>query len=80
MAASSAGKFAFKPRHELDTMIDAFEQELARRLTELTDHFNAHADIILSMTGADDDQHVYGRINGILQRYGLLEDSPPPER
>lgn len=79
MTTSSAGKFAFKPRGELDVLIEKFEHDVTDKLEELTEHFTAYADIILSMTGADDDQYVCNRLNSILQERGLLRDSPSPE-
>jgi hypothetical protein len=79
MAASSAGKFTFKQRAELDAMLDAFEGDLARKREELNAHFSAYADIILSMTSADDDQYVCNRLDSILRGNGLPGDAPAPK-
>lgn len=87
MPESSAWKFSYKRRDELDALIDKFEEELSYRLSDLQAHYSAYADTILSMTGADDDQYVTERINTILKARGLLGDTPadsdlavPPER
>ena len=78
MASSSAAKFRFKRRDELDTLIDQFERDLSVSLNELQAHYATHADIILSMTGADDDQYVCDRLNTILRSYGLLDEASTP--
>ncbi|HEY1140730.1 MAG TPA: hypothetical protein VGE88_11055 [Lysobacter sp.] len=75
MGASSAGKFSFKRRDELDTLIDTFEQDLSARIDDLVAYVNGYADTILSVTGADDDQYVCTRINGILKERGLRFDA-----
>ena len=76
MGVSSAGKFAFKRREELDALIDGFEQDLLTRFDELVAYCNGYADTILSVTGADDDEYVVNRINAILRERGLLPESP----
>ena len=79
MGASSAGKFSsFKPRDELDALIDGFEQDLSKRLDELVVYCNGYANSILSVTAADDDQYVCNRINTVLREHALLLDSLPP--
>lgn len=75
MPESSAWKFSYKRRDELDALIDKFEEELSYRLSDLQAHYSAYADTILSMTGADDDQYVSERINTILRSRGLLSDT-----
>ncbi|HEY0661956.1 MAG TPA: hypothetical protein VGD21_11635 [Lysobacter sp.] len=75
MAASTAEKFRFKHRDELDTLIDEFERDLSFNLNELQAHYATRADIILSMTGADDDQYVCDRLNTTLRSHGLLDEA-----
>jgi hypothetical protein len=75
MGASSASKFSFKRRDELDALIDGFEQDLSVRLDELVSYCNGYANTILSVTGADDDQYVCNRINTILQERGMPFDA-----
>lgn len=75
MPESSAWKFSYKRRDELDALIDKFEEELTYRLGDLQAHYSAYADTILSMTGADDDQYVTERINTILKSRGMLSDT-----
>lgn len=75
MASSSTAKFRFKRRDELDALIDQFERDLSFSLNELQTHYTTHADIILSMTSADDDQYVCDRLNTILRSYGLLNEA-----
>ena len=75
MGASSAGKFSFKQREELDTLIYRFEQDLAIRVDDLIAYCNGYANTILSVTSADDDQYVCNRINGILRNRGLQFDA-----
>ncbi|MCI4568475.1 hypothetical protein [Lysobacter sp. CFH 32150] len=75
MPESSAWKFSYKRRDELDALIDKFEEELSYRLSDLQAHYSAYADTILSMTGAHDDQYVSERINTILKSRGLLSDT-----
>ncbi|GAB3104027.1 hypothetical protein [Lysobacter terrae] len=71
MGASSADKFSFKRRDELDTLIDTFEQDLSTRIDDLIAYANGYADTILSVTSADDDQYVCTRINSMLKERGL---------
>ena len=75
MGASSADKFSFKRRDELDTLIDTFEQDLSTRIDDLIAYANGYADTILSVTSADDDQYVCTRINNMLKERGLRFDS-----
>ena len=75
MPESSAWKFSYKRRDELDALINKFEEELSYRLGDLQAHYSAYADTILSMTGADDDQYVTERINTILKSRGFLSDT-----
>ena len=75
MGASSADKFSFKRRDELDALIDGFEQDLSARIDDLAAYCNGYANTILSVTGADDDQYVCQRINTILRDRGLPFDA-----
>lgn len=78
MGASSADKFSFKQRDELDGLIDGFEQDLSARIDDLVAYCNGYANTILSVTGADDDQYVCQRINTILRDRGLPFDALDP--
>lgn len=75
MGASGTDKFKFKPRDELDALLDGFEQDLAVRVDALVEYCNGYADSILSVTGADDDPHVSSRISAILRECGLAIES-----
>ncbi|QSX77761.1 hypothetical protein [Agrilutibacter solisilvae] len=77
MASSNARKFDFKPREQLDLLVDEFERDVDHRLQELRTHLDARAESILSMTGADDDRHVCNRIDAILHRRGLRGQDLP---
>jgi len=79
MGASGTDKFQFKQRDELDAMLDRFEQELSMRVDALIEYCNGYANSILSVTGADDDQHVSNRINAILRECGLVDSQDSPE-
>lgn len=78
MPESSAWKFDFKRREELDALIDKLEEDLSFRLDDLQAHYSAYADTILSMTSAEDDQYVSERIRTILKARGLLTDASTP--
>ena len=75
MGASSADKFSYKRRDELDALIDRFEQDLATRIADLVAYSNGYANTILSVTSADDDEYVCNRINTILKHRGLQFDA-----
>lgn len=77
MGASSAGKFSFKRRDELDALIERFERELTHRLEEVSAYCDSYANTILSVTGADDDQYVCNRLNAILRKHALQFDAVP---
>ena len=79
MSASGADKVLYKQRDELDALLDGFEQDLSMRVEALIDFCNGYADSILSVTSADDDQHVSNRIDTILRQSGLtFEPQDPP--
>ena len=75
MRASGTDNFQFKQRDELDALLDSFEQDLSMRVDALVEYCNGYADSILSVTGADDDQHVSSRISAILRECGLAIES-----
>ena len=75
MRASGTDNFQFKQRDELDALLDSFEQDLSMRVDALVEYSNGYADSILSVTGADDDQHVSCRISAILRECGLAIES-----
>ena len=79
MGISSASKFAFKRREELDALIAGFEKNLSSRLSALSDYCNGYANSILSVTAAEDDQYVCDRINSVLREQTLLLDALPSD-